>query len=408
MTVPIFVLVIALILLAMAGLSVIGRMVGARNGVLGGFTAIVGLGGLFLAARSGVGSPVGYYGGLVFFVISVLIVFYLMKLTFDEAEKLKREPTEEAALERSGVGADIGVRAAKNTVALVLVLVAVGTVAFHFLSPWWWTPIASNWGYVDDTIIITFWITGVVFIAVILFMAYCVFRYRHQKGRRAAYEPENKRLEWWLTGLTTVGVAGMLTPGLFVWDRFVTVPKEAAEFEVLGQQWQFAFRLPGKDGVLGTSDSRNVSSENPFGLNPNDANGRDDVLIESDEIHIPLNKPVKVLLRSIDVLHDFYVPQFRAKMDMVPGTVTYYWFTPTRTGTFDVLCFELCGVGHYMMRAKVVVEEEGAYQAWLKEQPTFGQLLARGGNGTGAEPIPVSSERETDSARLGFARRSSN
>ena len=164
--------------------------------------------------------------------------------------------------------------------------------------------------------------------------------------KQAKYEPENKKMEWWLTGLTTVGVAGMLTPGLFVWDQFVTVPKEATEFEVLGQQWQFTFRLPGKDGVLGTSDSRRISPENPFGLNPDDPKGQDDVLIESDELHLPLDKPVKVLLRSVDVLHDFYVPEFRAKMDMVPGMVTYFWFTPIRTGTFDVLCFELCGIGH--------------------------------------------------------------
>ena len=289
-------------------------------------------------------------------------------------------------------------------VALVLILVAVGSVAFHFLSPWWWTPIASNWGYVDDTIIITFWITGVVFIGIIMFVAYCVLRYRHREGRRAAYEPENKKMEWWLTGLTTVGVAGMLAPGLFVWDQFVTVPKEAAAFEVVGQQWQWSFRFPGKDGVLGTSDSRNISSENPYGLNSNDPNGQDDVLIESDEVHLPLDRPLKVLLRSIDVLHDFYVPQFRAKMDMVPGTVTYFWLTPTRTGTFDVLCFELCGVGHYAMRGKVVVEEESAYQAWLEEQPTFAQSLARAGNGTGELSNLVLSEGEAGSAKRGFAR----
>ena len=388
---------IFLILLAVAGLYAIGRVPGSRNWVLGGFIAFLGLSGLFVAASSGVHGPVGYYGGLVFFAISVLIVFYLLKLAFDEAEQHKHGPTEAPALARSS-------GRTKNFVALALVLVAVGTVAFHFLSPWWWTPIASNWGYVDFTIIITFWITGVVFIAIIFFMAYCVFRYRYQEGRRAAYEPENKKMEWWLTGLTTVGVAGMLTPGLFVWDQFITVPKEAAEFEVLGQQWQFSFRLPGKDGVLGTSDSRNISSENPFGLNPNDPNGQDDVLIESDEVHLPLHKPVKVLLRSIDVLHDFYVPEFRAKMDMIPGTVTYYWFTPTRTGTFDALCFELCGVGHYTMRAKVVVEEEGAYQAWLEEQPTFAQLSARAGNDAGEELNPVLSEGEADSAERGFAR----
>src|SRR3546814_3952300 len=88
-------------------------------------------------------------------------------------------------------------------VALLLLVVVIGTVVFHFLSPWWWTPIASNWGYVDDTILITFWITGFVFVAVGLFMAYCIYRYRHQAGRKAAYEPENKQLAVWLTVGTT-------------------------------------------------------------------------------------------------------------------------------------------------------------------------------------------------------------
>jgi cytochrome c oxidase subunit 2 len=250
------------------------------------------------------------------------------------------------------------------------------------VSPWWWTPIASNWGYIDDTIIITFWITGVVFVAIILFMAYCLFRFRHKKGTQAAYEPENKKLEWWLTVLTSVGVAGMLAPGLFVWNQFVTVPKEADVVEVIGQQWQWNFRLPGKDGVLGTSDTRNVSPENPLGLNPNDPSGQDDVLIEGQDLHLPLNRPVKVLLRSIDVIHNFYVPQFRAKMDIVPGMVTFFWFTPTRAGKFESICAELCGTGHYTMRGVVVVDEESDYQAWLQEQSTFKQSLAKSGNGT--------------------------
>lgn len=262
-------------------------------------------------------------------------------------------------------------------VALIFVLVAVGSVVFHFLSPWWWTPIASNWQYIDHTIIITFWITGIVFTAVILFMGYCVFRFRHQTGATAAYEPENKKLEWWLTVVTAVGVAAMLAPGLFVWHQFVTVPAGATEVEVVGKQWQWSFRLPGKDGKLGTSDVRNIDDKNPLGLTPGDPNGQDDLVIEGEDLHLPIGKPVKVLLRSIDVLHDFYVPEFRAKMDMVPGMVTYYWFTPTRTGTFEILCAELCGVGHSQMRGKVIVEEQGAYQAWLEKQTTFAQLSAQ-------------------------------
>jgi cytochrome c oxidase subunit 2 len=261
--------------------------------------------------------------------------------------------------------------------ATVLVLLVAGSLLFHALTPWYFTPIASNWGAIDDTISITFWITGFVFVVVNLFVAYCVVRFRWRKGRVAAYEPENKRLEWWLTGVTTVGVVSMLAPGLFVWANFVEVPKEAAVFEAVGQQWHWRYRFPGNDGKLGTTDARHVSDTNPFGMNPEDPDGQDDVLVSSQELHLPLNKPIKAQLRSLDVLHNFAVPQFRAKMDLVPGMVTYIWFTPIRPGTFDLLCNELCGVAHYAMRGKVVVEEEAAFQKWLSGHPTFAQESER-------------------------------
>jgi cytochrome c oxidase subunit 2 len=114
-----------------------------------------------------------------------------------------------------------------------------------------------------------------------------------------------------------------------------------------------------------------------LGLNPNDPSARDDVVIEGDDLHLPLGKSVKLLLRSLDVLHSFYVPEFRTKMDLVPGMVSYVWFIPTRTGTFEILCAELCGNGHFNMRGKVVVQEESEYQAWLQKQKTFAQLSAR-------------------------------
>jgi len=262
--------------------------------------------------------------------------------------------------------------------AIVLILLVVGSVLFHYLSPWYLTPIASNWGTIDDTITITFWVTGFVFVAVNLFMAYCVMRYRHRKEGRAAYEPENKKLEGWLVGLTTVGVIAMLAPGLIVWAKFVEVPEDAAVFEVVGRQWHWGFRFPGKDGALGTVDAKYVSDKNPFGMNPDDPNGQDDVLIASPEVHLPLGKPIKALLRSVDVLHDFTVPQFRVKMDLVPGLVTYVWFTPTRTGKFDLLCEELCGLAHFTMRGKVIVEEQREFQAWLSSYPTFAQSSAQG------------------------------
>ena len=260
--------------------------------------------------------------------------------------------------------------------AIVLILLVIGTVVFHFASPWWFTPIASNWGMIDDTINITFWVTGIVFIAVNLFMAYAVLRFRHKKGQKAKYEPENKKLEWWLTGITAVGVVAMLAPGLFVWAKFVEVPDNAMTVEAIGQQWRWSYRFPGEDGELGKVDARLISLENPFGMDPEDPRGRDDILIDSNEVTLPVNQPIRVLLRSKDVLHDFAVPQFRVKMDLVPGMLTYVWFEPIRTGEFELLCEELCGTAHHTMRGKVIIEERADFESWLASQPTYADTLA--------------------------------
>src|SRR3546814_8897535 len=107
--------------------------------------------------------------------------------------------------------------------------------------------------------------------------------------------------------------------------------------EATGQQWSGSFRLPGNDGVLGTADIHHIGVDNPFGLNPNDPYGQDDVLVEASEIYLPVGRPVKVLLRSKDVLHDFYVPHFRAKMDLVPGILTYFWRSEEHTSELQSL-----------------------------------------------------------------------
>ena len=195
-------------------------------------------------------------------------------------------------------------------IALVLVLVVAGSILFHLLSPWWWTPIASNWDYIDNTIIITFWITGVVFAAVVLFMAYCVCRFRHREGNTAHYEPENKKLEWWLTVVTGVGVAAMLAPGLFVWNQFVTVPDATRpRSRSSASNGSGASACPARTA----SSARPIRATSPPKIRSasiaNDPNGQDDVIVEAADLHLPVGKPVKMLLRSIDVLHDFYVPR---------------------------------------------------------------------------------------------------
>ncbi|MGI9250434.1 MAG: c-type cytochrome [Pseudohongiellaceae bacterium] len=263
--------------------------------------------------------------------------------------------------------------------AVVIFLLVIGSIVFHFASPGlglWFPDIATDWSTIDLTINVTFWVTGAVFILVNLFMAYCVYRFRHKPGHKAVYEPENTQLEKWLTIVTAVGVAVMLAPGLIVWAQFVDVPEEAAEYEVLAQQWQWQFRYPGDDGVMGVADVAFVSETNPFGINPEDPNGQDDVVVNNPEMHLPVDKPVKALLRSHDVLHNYTVPQFRVKMDLVPGLVSYLWFKPTKIGSYDILCEELCGIGHFIMRGKVVVDTQADYDTWLAQQPTFAETQA--------------------------------
>lgn len=279
-------------------------------------------------------------------------------------------------------------------IAVALIVLVIGSLIFHFISPglgWWFTPLASNWSQIDLTMNITFWVTGFVFVAVNLFMAWCVIKYKAKPGGRATYDPENTKLEGWLTVITSIGVAAMLTPGLFVWADFVKVPADAIEVEAVGQQWHWSYRLPGEDGQFGNVKAELITNDNPFGMDDSDPLGEDDVLIMNPQIHLPVNVPVKVNLRSKDVLHDFAVAQFRVKMDLVPGMETYLWFTPTKTGTYEVLCEELCGIAHHTMRGAVVVDEQQDFETWVASYPTYAETkaVAAGDAGAGAASYAV-------------------
>lgn len=262
-------------------------------------------------------------------------------------------------------------------IAIAVILLLVATVLFHFLSPWNLTPLASNWGAIDTTIEISFWVTGFVYIAVNLFMVWCILRYRYKEERRSAYEPENKKLEVWLTVLSTIGIAALLAPGLWVWQSYVHVPDDAHNVEIVGQQWHWMFRFPGEDEQLGRTDPRLISHDNQLGIDPDDPAAQDDLVVNTPRLYLPVDRPVRLNLRSRDVLHNFTVPNFRAKMDLLPGQVSYIWLTPTEPGEYDIMCAELCGIGHFAMRGTVRVVEEAEYQKWLSKQPTFAEIQSR-------------------------------
>ncbi len=261
--------------------------------------------------------------------------------------------------------------------AVVLVVIIIASVLFHLLSPWTFTELASNWGAMDTMFQVSMAITGLVFVLVTLFVVWALLRFRHREGHTAQYEPDNKRLEWWLIGITTAGIVALLAPGLWIYADFVRAPDDAIRVEVVGQQWQYSYRYPGPDGELGRTDTRLISFDNPFGMDPDDPRGHDDILIQGGDLRLPVGQPVRLKLRSKDVLHSVFVPQFRAKMDMVPGMVTSFWLTPTRTGRFEILCSQHCGIGHFNMRGVVEVMEREAFDAWLERQPTYAEQLTQ-------------------------------
>ena len=164
-----------------------------------------------------------------------------------------------------------------------------------------------------------------------------------------------------------------------VWNKYITVPENALKIEVVAYQWGWNYRLPGEDGILGKTSVGLINDDNPYGLDSSDPNSQDDILVMDADLHLEINQPVKVELRSLDVLHNFYVPQFRAKMDTLPGIITYYWFTPEKKGEYEILCAEYCGTGHYSMLGYVIVDEEEDYNEWLSEQMTFEEVLASNG-----------------------------
>ena len=177
----------------------------------------------------------------------------------------------------------------------------------------------------------------------------------------------------------------LLAPGLIAWNMYIQLPDDALEVEGVGQQWVWTYRFPGEDGIYGNTNGRLFSSKNTFGIDPNDPNGQDDILIRSAEVHLPINEKVVFQLRSKDVLHDFYIPQFRAKMDLVPGQQSNLWFEPTLLGTYEVACAEYCGTGHYAMRGLITVDTREDFDAWLAEQPTFFETLNEGVEGNGKQ-----------------------
>jgi cytochrome c oxidase subunit 2 len=246
-----------------------------------------------------------------------------------------------------------------------LVLVVVSTALFF--KPWL-PPLKSDRIAIDKAIWLSLLVTGIVFILTNLLLAYFGWRFADRPGApRAAYWHDDPRLEWTWTLVTAVIMFAFLFGALNLWAKVNRdPPADALLVEVTGQQFAWNVRYPGKDGILGRTNHKIASQENPIGLDKDDPASADDVQL-LNQLYLPQGRPVRVHVRSMDVIHSFFLPNFRVKQDAVPGMTSQIWFTPTETGDFEIACAEHCGLGHYRMRGQVHIVPEAGFEKALSE-----------------------------------------
>ena len=233
--------------------------------------------------------------------------------------------------------------------------------------------VSSYSGRIDGLFYLILWITGIVFVIVEGLLLFFLFRYRHREGRRATYTHGNNRIEvvWTIVPALICVILALLSRRTWA-DIKQSMPKDALAIEVTGEQFSWTIRYPGPDGRIGTPDD----------------------IVALNQLHFPVGRPVVATLRSKDVIHSFFLPEFRVKQDAVPGMSTRIWFDGLRTGHWEIACAELCGLGHYRMKGFVTVETPEEFQKWLADQTaqqaSEGAPAAQPGAAGGQEAKPSS------------------
>lgn len=238
-----------------------------------------------------------------------------------------------------------------------------------------WLPAQASFSApdVDRLFFVTFALTGGFFVLVVGVLLVAVVRFRYRGGedqRPARYDHGTWRHE-----LVWASVPGVLLIGLAVlsettWARLRAVPRTAPDgpvVDILAQQYAWHVRYPGPDNRFGRTETSLASEANPFGLDRQDPAAADDIVV-MNEIYLPKDRQARLILRSRDVIHGFYLPEFRTQQNVVPGAALDLWLRPTRPGRYEVLCNQFCGLAHYRMRAVLTVGDEEGLRQWLAER----------------------------------------
>jgi len=237
----------------------------------------------------------------------------------------------------------------------------------------------------DSMYYITVVVTGIVFFITQTALFWFAFRYQSSPHRKTVFFAHSNKLEVIWTTIPAIAMAILVIIGLKNWGTMTSAaPKDAMVVEVVGKQFNWIIRYPGKDGILGKKDFRKINDvDNVLGMDWTDKYNEDDVVLQNGELHLIKGKPVQLIIGSRDVIHDVGLPHFRMKMDAVPGIITTMWFTPTVstkemkeiTGNpdfvYEISCDQMCGKGHYSMRGTVIVHTEAEFNAWMRMQSTY-------------------------------------
>ena len=272
---------------------------------------------------------------------------------------------------------------------MLVLMVAIfgGLYACHvYMMPLMAPEAASDHGKnYDNMLFYTIIVTGIVFVITQLLLFWFSFKY-HRTGEKIPFNfTHSNKLEMIWTTIPAMSMAVLVAFGLKAWFTMTApAPKGAMQVEIIGKQFNWITRYPGPDGVLGKRYFTNISDkDNILGLDWKDAKNMDDIIIPNGELRLVKDKPVELIIGSRDVIHDVGLTHFRMKMDAVPGITTRMWFTPIfttremqeKTGNpdfvYEISCDQMCGKGHYSMRAIVIVETQAEHNIWLKKQQSY-------------------------------------
>ena len=321
-------------------------------------------------------------------IISILLMLGIIFQIGKASDLLYSLKGEEASMESAN----------KIHSTLFLVFLFVGMTAaiwstYHYSPLYLPEPSSVHGVWLRNMFFWTLLATVPVFILAHIALFWFAFRYSKDKNPKPYYFSHSNKLELIWTSVPAVVMVLLVYEGMHNWYKITEpAPKDAMIVEATAQQFKWTFRYAGGDNELGTKSITKISNNNELGQIWSDKSNHDDFI--TTELHLPKDKPVLIKINSIDVLHSFFLPHFRVKMDAVPGLPTQFHFIPTKTTAemrtefndpefnYELACAELCGQAHYNMRRVVVVEEEAEFEKWLKEQKsTYQQKKADGSLG---------------------------